>query len=143
MIIVKDSRNCLFNAARPVTDTGWLKLREKDSRHCRHAPATASHVPFVCPRLYSTFTGSTHRFRCDSGHKVGANGRGLADKTKGEERKRGDGERDLTFNLQRRQTSERVIFQPTAVTDVKRERKRVIKGGTELFGYQILVNCKT
>lgn len=50
--------------------------------------------------------------------------------------------RDLTFNLQRRQTSERVIFQPTAVTDVKRERKRVIKGGTELFDYQILVNCK-
>lgn len=35
-----------------------------------------------------------------------------------------------------------VIFQPTAVTDVKGERERVMKGGTELFDYQILVNCK-
>jgi len=38
-----------------------------------------------------------------------------------------DGERNLTFNLQRRQTSERVIFRPTAVTNITRGRKRVIK----------------
>lgn len=37
MIIVKDRRNCLFNAARPVTDTAWLKLHENDSIYCRHA----------------------------------------------------------------------------------------------------------
>lgn len=62
---------------------------------------------------------------------------------KGEGRKRrGTARKILTFNLQRRQTSERVIFQPTTVTDVKRERKGAIKGETELFDYQILVNCK-
>lgn len=48
----------------------------------------------------------------------------MADKTEGKkDRERGDGEGDLTFNLQRRQTSERVIFRPTAVTDGKGERK--------------------
>lgn len=145
MIIVKDSRNCLFNAARPVTDTAWLKLHEKDSRHSRHAKKRHySRSPCLSLGFYSTFMGCTHRFRSDGGHKTEANGQGLADKSKGEGRKERGRERgrDLTFNLQRRQTSERVIFQPAAVTDVKRVRKRVIKGGTELFDYQILVNCE-
>lgn len=31
MIIEKDSRNCLFNAAGPVSDTVWLKPREEDT----------------------------------------------------------------------------------------------------------------
>lgn len=61
---------------------------------------------------------------------------------KGGRKKRGDSERDQTFNLQRRQTSETVIFQPTAVTTIKKGRKRMIKEGTERFDYQILVNCK-
>lgn len=58
------------------------------------------------------------------------------------EREGGGGERDRAFNLQRRQTSERVIFQSTAVTDVGGESKRAIKAGTELLDDRILVNCK-
>lgn len=89
MIIVKDSRNCLFNAAKPVTDTAWLKLHEKDGRQWRPAPLRFPlSLPSPLPRFYSAFTGSTHRFRCDGGHKIEPNGRGLADKMEGEERKR-------------------------------------------------------
>lgn len=87
MIIVKDSRNCLFNAAKPVTDTAWLKLHEKDGRQWRPAPLRFPLSLLPSPRFYSAFTGSTHRFRCDGGHKIEPNGRGLADKMEGEERK--------------------------------------------------------
>lgn len=87
MIIVKDSRNCLFNAAKPVTDTAWLKLHEKDGRQWRPSRSGSRRLS-PPPRFYSAFTGSTHRFRCDGGHKIEPNGRGLADKMEGEERKR-------------------------------------------------------
>lgn len=59
MIIVKDSRNCLFNAARPVTDTAWLKLHEKDSRHCRHAASTFT-LPSVSPRFFTVLSRAAH-----------------------------------------------------------------------------------
>lgn len=73
----------------------------------------------------------------------------MADNKREGKKKEKGSEIDQTFNLQRRQTSERVIFQPTAVTDIKREkreRQREIEGDegrdTGLFDYQILLNCK-
>lgn len=108
-----------------MTDTAWLKLHEKDSRHYRytHTRARAAALSLPSLTIYSTFTGGTHRFTCDGGHKIEANGHRLADRERGKERKERGDERDLTSNLQRRQTSERVIFQTTAVTDVKRGKE--------------------
>lgn len=96
MIIVKDSRNCLFNAARPVTDTAWLKLHEKDSRHCRHAASTFT-LPSVSPRflkIFFTVLSRAAHIDSDGGHKTEANGRGLADKMKGGRKKRGGSMRE-------------------------------------------------
>lgn len=92
MIIVKDSRNCLFNAAGPVTDTAWLKLHEKDSSQCRHAPRLAHALP-VSPSLSLQFFPREAHIDSDvtAAHKTEANGRGLADKRRG-----GDKEREGT-----------------------------------------------
>lgn len=93
--------------------------RTADTTNTRsRARAAALSLPSLT--IYSTFTGGTHRFTSDGGHKIEANGHSLE---RGKERKERGDERDLTSNLQRRQTSERVIFQTTAVTDVKRGKE--------------------
>lgn len=71
-----------------MTDTAWLKLYEKDSRHYRYTHARAAALSLPSLTIYSTFTGSTHRFTSDGGHKIEANGHSLE---RGKERKeRGD-----------------------------------------------------
>lgn len=46
MIIEKDSRNCLFNAAEPVTDTVWLKPCEEET-----GGAAAFELSLALPKL--------------------------------------------------------------------------------------------
>lgn len=61
MIIVKDSRNCLFNAAKPVTDTAWLKLHEKDGRQWRPAPLRfPPSLPSPPPPVFTVLSRAAH-----------------------------------------------------------------------------------
>lgn len=112
MIIVKDSSNCLLNVARPVTDTGWLKRHQEDSRRCRH---TAAALAFPL----SPFIFAAHRFRCDGSHKPG--GKWARAGPIRRRRRR----RDLTSNLAK-EKHQREILQPA------RNKKRAIKGGIRL-----------
>lgn len=59
MIIVKDSRNCLFNAAKPVTDTAWLKLHEKDGRQWRPAPLRFP-LSLLPPLVFTVLSRAAH-----------------------------------------------------------------------------------